>query len=259
MSAGHTMEPTLLPALHSIHQAIAVEGQSLILFKNGTYLLIKENETIDSLISAIGGFDPNKFVDLNLHFYTTHDIKLRMQPDYPTIGYLSIIEKGTKIEKIGKTGAVVKLRAIQNMRKDIVDKSIMIDGRITDLEDHAVTMYFVVNTTLKMGKGKIAGQVGHAVETLIEDLIQKPTQEYINWKYSLRRKVVLKATESEIKVFLENAAKHDKSNKTINNDSFIIVKDAGLTQIDPGSLTVLGFVPVEARNRPIFLKNLKLL
>lgn len=256
MSAGHTMKPTLLPALHSIHQAIAVEGQSLILFKNGTYLLIRENDTVDSLISAISGFDPNKFVDLNLHFYTTHDIKLFMQPDYPTIGYLSIIEKDAKISK---TSAVGKLRAIQNMRKDMVDKSIVVDSRSQNLEDLAVTMYFVVNTSLKMGKGKIAGQVGHAVETLIEDLIQKPTQGYINWKYSLRRKVVLKATEDEIQSFLKDAGKQQKNNKTINNDSFIMVRDAGLTQIDPGSLTVLGFVPMEARNRPAILKNLKLL
>ena len=250
------MEPTLLPALHSIYEAIAVDGQKLILFENNTYLLIRADDTIDSLINQIGSFDPTKMVDLTLHFYTTHDILLFMQPDYPTIGIFKIIKKGAKLNMNTE-----KVRAIKNMRKDMGGQKIIVDGRVDNLTELSPVMCFVVNTSLKMGKGKICAQVGHAVETLIEGLLKKPTQDYVNWKYSLRRKIVLKATQEEIDDFIKNAAEEkDKNNRLIiNNDTFVTVRDAGLTQVDPGSLTVLGFIPMEGRSRPDFLKNLKLL
>jgi peptidyl-tRNA hydrolase, PTH2 family len=249
------MEPILLPALHSIHNAIGVEGQSLILFENNTYLLIRNEDTIDSLINQVGPFDPTKMANLTLHFYMTHDILLLMQPDYPTIGYFKIIKKEEKI-KVG----IEKARAIRDMRKDMKNRKITVDGRTENLSELSPVMCFVVNSSLKMGKGKMCAQVGHAVETLTEDLLKKPTQDYVNWKFSLRRKIVLRATQEEIQEFLDRAAKPvKKGEEKIDNDSFITVRDAGLTQVDPGSLTVLGFVPMASKSRPEFLKNLKLL
>lgn len=250
------MDPTLLPALYSIHDAIAVEGQELILFENGTYLLIREEDTIEYLINNIGKFDKNKIVKLNMHFYSTHEIRLFMQPDFPTIGNLRITEKGMKF---GKTGSGEIPFVIECMVKDMKEQKVIVDSRKDKLEDLTLAMYFIVNSSLGMGKGKIAAQVGHAVETLTENLLEKGKQDYWNWKLSTRKKVVLKASGAEIQDFLDNVAKRSDDNTIIDNSTFITVRDAGMTQIEPGSLTVLAFVPMEKRVVPEFVKNLKLL
>ncbi len=113
-----------------------------------------------------------------------------------------------------------------------------------DLSLDSYAMYIFVNTDLKMDKGKIGGQVGHVVQTIIEkilmDLIpmENPddkTKEiinsYIKWKaHSGITKVVLKATQAE----LEDLMKDSRS---------FHIRDAGKTQIAPNSLTVVGFCP----------------
>lgn len=248
-------DPTILPALQSIYEVIRVDGQQIVLFENGTYMLLTPDQSVDEITKSIGSFDSRKMANLTLHYFTNHDILLFMQPDYPAIGVLKPFKKNMKINL-----NVEKNRAIQCIKADLTKKRVLVDSRETDLSDLIPAMYFVVNTTLKMGKGKIAAQVGHAVETLVEDLLKKPNQDYVNWKNSLRRKVVLKASEEEIQGFLDEASRAvKKGEEKIDNESFITVRDAGLTQVEPGSLTVLGFVPMEGRTRPEFLKNLKLL
>lgn len=104
-------------------------------------------------------------------------------------------------------------------------------------------MYILVNTDLKMEKGKIAGQVGHVVGIITEEIIRKAYesvtpesledyQNYENWiRKDMYTKVVLKATEPEMRYALATEKKC----------RFII--DAGRTQIAPNSLTVVGFFP----------------
>jgi PTH2 family peptidyl-tRNA hydrolase len=95
-------------------------------------------------------------------------------------------------------------------------------------------MYLFVNTELNMGKGKIGAQVGHCVQYLIEDLLENTKkekyQDYIKWKNSGCKKIVLKASQSQ----LSELQKDDSSRS---------VYDAGHTQIQAGSLTVVGFFP----------------
>jgi peptidyl-tRNA hydrolase len=54
-----------------------------------------------------------------------------------------------------------------------------------------MNMYIFVNTDLKMKPGKIASQVGHAVQLIIEDLminmyennkVPEKVSRYLNWK-----------------------------------------------------------------------------
>ena len=97
------------------------------------------------------------------------------------------------------------------------------------------TMYIFINTTLKMGHGKAAGQVGHLVQTIIEDILMlgmtsKVYKRYIDWKESGSTKIVLKATQEQI-------------NELIKCDGAHFVIDAGKTQIPSGSMTVVGFYP----------------
>lgn len=100
-------------------------------------------------------------------------------------------------------------------------------------------MYIFVNNDLNMGKGKIAAQVGHIVEIMIEELVKAELtstkkksflEDYNTWKRTGRKKIILKATEEEIKQLSHLDGAH-------------CVVDAGLTQIPSGSMTVVGFLP----------------
>ncbi len=110
-------------------------------------------------------------------------------------------------------------------------------------------MYIFVNNDLNMGKGKIAAQVGHIVEIMIEELVKAELtstkkksfiEDYTIWKRTGRKKIILKATEEEIKQLSQIDGAH-------------CVVDAGLTQIPSGSMTVVGFLP-SSTQKNIFSK-----
>jgi peptidyl-tRNA hydrolase, PTH2 family len=114
---------------------------------------------------------------------------------------------------------------------------------MVDNDNKQIIMYILVNKDLKMGAGKTAAQVGHVVGVIVEEIIKNaydtPTPEsledygyYEKWtKNKMYKKVTLKATEEELWNFI----------KTEKKCRYII--DAGLTQIAPDSLTVVGFFP----------------
>lgn len=101
-----------------------------------------------------------------------------------------------------------------------------------------ITMYIFVNKDLNMGKGKICSQVAHVTQLIVEEIIRKgyemhpPPKEYITymkWRPNCT-KIVLKATEQQLKELMK-----------LKESRYII--DAGKTQIQPNSLTVVGFFP----------------
>ena len=74
------------------------------------------------------------------------------------------------------------------------------------------TMYIIINNDLNMGKGKIASQVGHVVQHIIEDLLESyynsnkkkdKYSNYLKWKNGCK-KIVLKASQSDLLYCLEN-------------------------------------------------------
>lgn len=118
-----------------------------------------------------------------------------------------------------------------------------------------LTMYIFVNKSLGMGKGKIAGQVGHAAQYVTAKILRAGMdciiqnhlknilspmkiddtslpdeyERYMKWE-SGSKKVILQATQEE----LEQLQKMPES---------VSVYDAGRTQIAPNSLTVVAFYP----------------
>ena len=108
-------------------------------------------------------------------------------------------------------------------------------------------MYLVVNDDLKMGKGKIASQVGHCVHFMVENIIRSHYESkksnsydrYMKWKNG-STKIVLKASKDE----LIKLSGEKESNA---------IYDAGKTQIESGSLTVVGFYP-SCTNSDLFKK-----
>lgn len=107
--------------------------------------------------------------------------------------------------------------------------------------NNSLYMYILVNNDVKMGKGKIAGQVGHVVGLITEEIVQdyyierndittEAYQRYISWKKKGHAKIILKATEEEMIALIQEK-------------ECIFIRDAGKTQIPPNTLTVVGFYP----------------
>ena len=111
---------------------------------------------------------------------------------------------------------------------------------LDESEQKQLYMYVLVNDDLKMGKGKIAGQVGHVVGLMTEEIIRKSYEttrgvpdcytRYMVWKATGHAKVILKASQKQIEELL-------------GEPETMYIRDAGRTQIAPNSLTVLGFYP----------------
>ncbi len=108
-------------------------------------------------------------------------------------------------------------------------------------------MYFIINSDLNMGKGKIAAQVAHAAVELIELL---PSEALVPWKKSGAKKVVLAGFFQD----LLDAVYWAERQKL----PFVVIRDAGHTQVRPGSVTVVAFAPVLPEKVP-YLKSFRLI
>lgn len=117
-----------------------------------------------------------------------------------------------------------------------------------------IKSYFIVNRSLKMGAGKIGGQVGHAAARLTRLMERLPilftadqVSTYHQWVNTNEAKIVLGSDEATMCVLREKYI-----------DLTVQINDGGLTQINPNSFTVLGFIPMTAEQVPEELKYLKL-
>jgi PTH2 family peptidyl-tRNA hydrolase len=250
-------KPRILPALKLIHDQIKGDTESIVLFENGSYILLNKEDTVDSVIDSVGLLESDKFANVKFHYFKSHLVMLCMQPDYPSLGNLKVypIKDIDPMEE-----AIMKQEAMNMMQQDMLEKKIVVDSRVNDLNDLNLCMYLLVNTDLKMQKGKTAAQVGHAVGYMIEGLAVNPTQDYIDWKESHGGKIVLKATEDELLNYLEvHGSKAKDQTKLAIDSNCVCVRDMGLTQIPADSLTVVGFVPMYKADVPEFIPKLKLM
>jgi PTH2 family peptidyl-tRNA hydrolase len=91
----------------------------------------------------------------------------------------------------------------------------------------------VARTDIGMGTGKLAAQVAHASLSAYEDADDRGRKR---WKGEGQKKVVLKG-ESESQLFeLADVAEREGL-------AHAIVRDAGHTQLDPGTVTALAVGP----------------
>lgn len=111
-----------------------------------------------------------------------------------------------------------------------------------------IKMYILVNNDLKMGKGKIAGQVGHCVSGLIRNLEKNPTRKYNEWLHNGEAKIIIKSTENEMLMLRKKY-----------RDKTVEIHDLGKTQIESGSLTTIGFLPLDRDEVPKEILDGKLL
>lgn len=112
-------------------------------------------------------------------------------------------------------------------------------------------MVFVVRNDLKMGKGKVAAQCGHAAIGAYQDMKRTNPELLKRWESMGCMKVVVKAPDELI--FHKVSADARKLGLSTH-----IVRDAGRTQIAPGSKTVLCVGPGTAKEVDLVTGNLKL-
>jgi PTH2 family peptidyl-tRNA hydrolase len=97
-------------------------------------------------------------------------------------------------------------------------------------------MIMVVRTDLKMTKGKIAAQCGHAAIACYESLQRSNPELLQRWKTDGQAKVVVQVSDEEQLELLQGIAQSLEITARI-------IHDGGRTQIPAGSATVLGLGP----------------
>lgn len=110
----------------------------------------------------------------------------------------------------------------------------------------------VVNHGLKMGKGKIAAQVGHAAVKAALFTSSSDPAMFEAWLNTGQSKVVLKAPHADaLEGLMEKARKAGVKAHQVH--------DAGRTQIPSGSFTVLALGPAQEDELEALTGHLKLL
>ena len=123
---------------------------------------------------------------------------------------------------------------------------------------------FIINSDLKMGKGKIVGQALHAMVYYMDEILlyvegkapenKRLFERFVTWREEdngLMKKIVFKSSEEEMNRILCELA--------IRGIEKFAVYDRGLTQIPEGSFTCIIVEPLEEEKCDELFGHLKLL
>lgn len=113
-------------------------------------------------------------------------------------------------------------------------------------------MILVVRNDLKMGKGKIGAQCGHAAVGAYQNCLKRFPNLVRRWDDNGSAKVAVKIDSEEEMMAIFKVARE----KNLNT---CLIRDAGRTQIAPNSKTVLAIGPASAREIDQVTGHLKLL
>ncbi|GAA5862465.1 hypothetical protein JCM8547_002073 [Rhodosporidiobolus lusitaniae] len=113
-------------------------------------------------------------------------------------------------------------------------------------------LVLVVRSDLQMTKGKIAAQCGHATLACYKSLVKSNPTLVQHWERTGQAKIALKCdSEEELQLLQASAQSLGLCARSI--------QDAGRTQVDPGTTTVLGIGPAPVRIVNQVTSNLRLL
>jgi peptidyl-tRNA hydrolase, PTH2 family len=94
----------------------------------------------------------------------------------------------------------------------------------------------VFRKDLKLGKGKLAAQAGHAAVSAAEEAKKRHRSWWEAWLFEGQRKIAVKVKDEKELLELESQAKE------LGLPNALIV-DRGLTQVPEGTVTCLGIGP----------------
>lgn len=113
-------------------------------------------------------------------------------------------------------------------------------------------MVLVVRNDLKMSKGKIAAQCGHGAVGAYQTAVKRSPQLVRAWDQSGCAKVAVKADSKEQLLAIRKHA-------LALNFNVCLIRDAGRTQVEPNSITVLAIGPARVQELDQVTGHLKLL
>lgn len=113
-------------------------------------------------------------------------------------------------------------------------------------------MVLVVRNDLKMGKGKIAAQCGHAAVGAFERALRVCPAVVRSWDATGSAKIALKVESEHEMMQIRGSA-------VAKGLNVCLIRDAGRTQIAPNSKTVLAIGPALTREIDSVTGHLKLL
>ncbi|VVA96281.1 unnamed protein product [Arabis nemorensis] len=149
--------------------------------------------------------------------------------------YISTLRQSRRIFVSSKS---VAINAASSSNKKMKSKEPLEIEKFTDFRQK-FKMILVVRNDLKMGKGKIAAQCGHATLGLYKKLVQRAPKALNRWEYCAQPKVVVKIESEEEMLVLQEKA------ESLKLPTHITI-DAGKTQIAPNSRTVMAILgPVD--------------
>jgi PTH2 family peptidyl-tRNA hydrolase len=113
-------------------------------------------------------------------------------------------------------------------------------GRVScDSSAFSYKLVIVVRTDIKMSKGKVAAQAGHAAVSAAEYARRNRPEWWSPWMDEGQRKIAVKAKSEQELLELERKA------RKAGLPAALIV-DRGLTQLPPETMTCLGIGPAPA-------------
>ncbi len=109
----------------------------------------------------------------------------------------------------------------------------------------------VIRSDLQLGKGKLAAQASHASLSSYQKVKKADSETADEWENEGQKKIVLKVGSEE-----ELLALYERVKKEI---PCALIRDAGHTQVEPGTITCFGAGPAEESLINKYTKELKLL
>ena len=141
--------------------------------------------------------------------------------------------------------------------KSKLTKKSSLDNALSDISSSSkeMTAYIIVNESLGMSKGKIASQSAHGILAMNRFLLANSIN-HSKWLSNGEKIVVVKASNDIINHLL---AEYEEKIPTSNTFNIFPIHDAGRTEVESGSLTVLASTPITDDKKPDIIKELKLL
>jgi PTH2 family peptidyl-tRNA hydrolase len=107
------------------------------------------------------------------------------------------------------------------------------------MEEFEYKQVIVFRNDLKLSKGKLAAQAGHAAVSAAQEARKRHRDWWDAWLFEGQRKVAVKVKDEKELLALEEQA------NDLGLPNALIV-DRGLTEVPPGTVTCLGIGPAPA-------------
>jgi peptidyl-tRNA hydrolase len=147
-----------------------------------------------------------------------------------------------------------QVEANQLFKEDRESNAVIFDSSKDDISNYGIAMYVFVNKELNMGHGKVAGQVGHCVQKMIEFTYENKNEP--NYKDMITKFKFWKDHGNVAKIVCK--VDSDTFKELVSMPNAFTIIDAGLTQIPSGSMTVVGFLPNFKKENPDIFNKQKL-